>query len=62
MDEYRALVPVDLPETFTTVDLARYARLPHRLAQKMAYTLRASEIIKVNGRVNRAYEYRLNLI
>jgi len=60
IDEYRNLVPTNLPETFTTADLARHAQLPHRLAQKMAYTLRASEIIKVNRRVNRAYEYHLN--
>jgi hypothetical protein len=60
IDEYRSLVPVNLPETFTTSDLASHAQLPHRLAQKMAYTLRISEIIKVNRRVNRAYEYRLN--
>ena len=60
IDEYRNLVPANMPETFTTSDLARQAHLPHRLAQKMAYTLRTSEIIKVNRRVNRAYEYRLN--
>jgi hypothetical protein len=60
IDDYRDLVPTNLPETFTAADLARQARLPHRLAQKMAYTLRASEIIKVNRKVNRAYEYRLN--
>jgi hypothetical protein len=53
-------MPTDLPETFTAADLARQAQLPHKLAQKMAYTLRASEIIKVNRRVNHAYEYRLN--
>jgi hypothetical protein len=60
IDEYRNLVPANLPETFTASDLARHAQLPRQLAQKMAYTLRASEIITVNRRVNRAYEYRLN--
>jgi hypothetical protein len=60
INEYRDLMPTDLPETFTAADLARQAQLPHKLAQKMPYTLPASEIIKVNRRVNRAYEYSLN--
>jgi hypothetical protein len=60
IDEYRSFLPASLPEAFTTSDLARQARLPRRLAQKMAYTLRSSEIIKVTGRLNHAYAYRLN--
>jgi hypothetical protein len=60
IDAYRRLIPTNLPETFTTADLARHTQLPNRLAQRMAYTLRVSGIIRVNRRVNRAYEYSLN--
>jgi hypothetical protein len=59
-DDYRSILPPSLPAAFTTSDLARQARLSRRLAQKMAYTLRASGILYLNGRLNRAYCYSLS--
>ena len=60
--DYRSLLPAGLPAAFTTSDLARHARLSRSLAQKMAYTLRASGVLYLNGRLNRAYCYSLSQV
>jgi hypothetical protein len=52
--DWSALLPAELPE-FTTQDLAQALNIPRRLAQKMAYCLRAmDEVIQVGkcGRLN----------
>ena len=52
-----ALLPVGLPQKFTTLDLAKALNIPRRLAQKMAYCLRQmGEIIHV-GKRGRSYLY-----
>jgi len=52
-----ALLPVDLPQEFTTSDLSQLLGRPRRLAQKMAYCLREmGEIVQV-GKRGRSYIY-----
>jgi len=34
------LLPLNMPDCFTTGDIAREGKIPHWLAQKMAYSLR----------------------
>lgn len=64
-DEYRvptdllSLVPDDLPEEFTTADLATEAAIPRRLAQQMAYCLRATGAFTEVGRSKAGIHYRL---
>ena len=52
-----ALLPVALPERWTTADLARAAGISRRLAQSMAYCLRINELIieQSRNRGGRAY-------
>jgi len=51
------LLPVDIPQEFTTMDLAQALDGPRRLAQKMAYCLREmGEIVQV-GKRGRSYLY-----
>lgn len=52
-----ALLPPDLPRTFTTADLAQTLSTPRRLAQKMAYCLREMGAIVQIGKRGRAYLY-----
>lgn len=61
-DDVLALLPSDLPESFTTLDLAQRLGIPRWLAQKMAYCLRRMEAIDVVGvsRRSRLYERRRN--
>jgi hypothetical protein len=53
------LLPPGLPEQFTTADLAARLRRPRRLAQQLAYCLRAVGLIEVTGKQGAAVEYRL---
>lgn len=55
-----ALLPPDLPASFTTADMARLTGMPRWLAQKMAYCLRRMEAIEVIGisQRSRLYERR----
>ncbi|MBN2303753.1 MAG: hypothetical protein JXQ72_04715 [Anaerolineae bacterium] len=55
-----ALLPDDLPESFTTADLAAGIGRPRRLAQQMAYCLRALDVIAVVGKRGNAVLYRRN--
>ena len=59
--DLRALLPNDLPEPFTTSDIAIAAGCPRRVAQQMAYCLRHSEAIREVGRRGNAIEYRMTL-
>ncbi len=53
------LIPSGLPAPFTTADLAKAAKIPRRLAQQMAYCLRAVSLIGEEGRTRSGVEYRL---
>lgn len=53
-----SLLPDDLPEPFTTADLARGAGISRDAAQKMAYCLRALELVTVLDRSRAGYTYR----
>ena len=55
--EWCALLPDDLPDSFTTADLARGLQRPRRLAQQMAYTLRKMDAIQVAGKRGNAILY-----
>ena len=52
------VLPADLPEPFTTLDLALALEVPRALAQRIAYTLRVAELIEVVGRRGRGAEYQ----
>ncbi len=51
------LLPGDLPEPFTTADLARGLGRPRRTAQQMAYCLRKTGAITATGKRGNAVEY-----
>ncbi len=51
------LLPEDLPEPFTTADLAERLKRPRWLAQKMAYCLRESGVLAVEGKRGNALLY-----
>lgn len=53
------LLPDDLPETFTTGDLAEKLGRPRRAAQQMAYCLREVGAIVAVGKHGNAIEYRV---
>ncbi len=57
-DDLAALLPPDLPCPFTTADLARAIQRPRRLAQQMAYCLRALGVIEEVGRSRAGIGYR----
>ncbi len=52
------LVPGELPEVFTTADLAVAMDKPRALAQKLAYCLRQAGVITMCGKVGNALEYQ----
>lgn len=49
-NDLRKLLPTDLPEPFTTQDLATQAGIPRWLAQKMAYCLRMTGSVQIAGK------------
>jgi hypothetical protein len=51
------LLPQNLPEPFTTADLAEQLGRPRWLTQKMAYCLRESEVLSVTGKQGNALLY-----
>lgn len=59
-DDVLALLPPGLPQSFTTLDLARHLGIPRWLAQKMAYCLRRIDGINDIGcfQRSRLYERR----
>ena len=57
-EDYVALLPSDLGETFTNRDLAVALNRPRRLAEKMTYVLRRMGAIDVVGKEGRAIVYR----
>jgi hypothetical protein len=54
-----ALLPPDLPDPFTTADLAERLGRTRHAAQKVAYCLRESGAVRTDGRDRRGYRYRL---
>lgn len=59
VDDVRALVPCELPQPFSTSDLAEALGKPRRTAQQMAYCLRAIDVIAPVGKVGNAVQYRI---
>ncbi len=53
-----ALLPRDLPEPFTTADLASGLGSSRRLAQQMAYCLRRTGVVAMDGKEGNAIVYR----
>lgn len=58
--DFTHLLPVDVPEVFTTKDLAHALSCPRRLAQRMAYCLRELKIVLPVGRQGNAIRYQRN--
>jgi hypothetical protein len=58
-DDFRRLVPGDLPSVFTVRDLAKASAQPRYKAGKMAYCLREMGIIELVGKRGRALAYRV---
>jgi hypothetical protein len=52
-----ALMPDNLPQTFTTSDLAASMKKPRRLAQKAAYCLRKMGVITPVGKQGQSVLY-----
>ncbi|HET9259365.1 MAG TPA: hypothetical protein VFP42_04475 [Acidimicrobiia bacterium] len=52
------LLPSQIPETFTTADLAARLGRPRRTAQQMAYCLRSANLIEPSGKQGNAIKYR----
>jgi hypothetical protein len=55
--DLRTLLPPDLPEPFTTADLARSLGRPRLLAQRMAYCLAKAGAIVPIGRTAAGVRY-----
>jgi hypothetical protein len=55
--DYAAFLPANLPETFTTRDLAEQGGYPLYLAQKMAYCLRRMDVLAAVGKRRNAALY-----
>lgn len=58
VDDMTALLPDDLPDPFTTADIATGIGRPRRIAQQMAYCLRETGAIEIVGKQGNALEYR----
>jgi hypothetical protein len=56
--DLRDLLPADLPQPFTTADIARQAGIPRWLAQKAAYCLRTTGTATLDGKSGNALLYR----
>lgn len=61
-EDLRRLVPMTLPETFTTSDIAQHANVPRWLAQKAAYCLRTTGTAETVGKSGNALLYRWSAI
>jgi len=56
-NQLNALLPLTLPQQFTTADLAEAVARPRRLAQQMAYCLRELDLLVPVGRSKRSVLY-----
>ena len=59
-EDYAALLPAGLGETFTNRDLAGALKRPRWLAEKMTYALRRMGVVDFAGKEGRANLYRRN--
>jgi hypothetical protein len=57
--DLRVMIPNDLPDPFTTADLASGLGRPRRAAQQMAYCLRRVGVLTEVGRKGNQIEYRV---
>lgn len=57
-DDLAAMLPVGLPQPFSTEDLARASQIPRWLAQKMAYCLRKTNVIQPVSKRGNVILYR----
>ena len=55
--DYLGVIPASVAEEFTTADLAAAIRQPRRMAQKVAYVLRAMGVLRVAGKRGNAFLY-----
>lgn len=53
------LLPNNLPDPFTTADVAGSAGIPRRQAQKLTYCLRKTRAVATDGKIGNAILYRL---
>jgi len=58
--DYMMLLPEDLPDTFTTKEFARLAKIPVALAQTALLLLSELHIVLRTGKQGNAYIYELN--
>ncbi|MFQ5732712.1 MAG: hypothetical protein ACE5KM_12260, partial [Planctomycetaceae bacterium] len=58
-EDLSALLPADLPDDFTTADIAARGGVPRWLAQKMAYCLRKTGAVTTLERRGRLRVYRV---
>lgn len=56
--DLRTLLPPDLPQPFSTADIAEHAGIPRWLAQKAAYCLRQTGTAKLDGKTGNTLLYR----
>jgi hypothetical protein len=57
-EDLSTFLPDELPEQFTTADVAEALGIPRRGAQQMLYCLRAIETVEVTGKAANALVYR----
>jgi hypothetical protein len=53
------LLPPELPERFTTADLALALKRPRRVAQHVAYCLARTAVLEADGKRGHAIVYRI---
>jgi hypothetical protein len=58
-EDLMRMLPDDLPERFTTADLATGLGRPPHIARQAAYCLRRLGLIEAIGKRGRAIEYRI---
>ena len=58
--DYMMLLPAELPDTFTTKDFAKLAKIPLALAQTTLLLLSELQIVLRTGKQGNAYIYELN--
>ena len=59
-EDYMQFVPYDLPETLTTKDFAKHAKIQLRLAQTVLLILTDLEIVVRVGKQGHSYLYEVN--
>jgi hypothetical protein len=60
ISDYLGLLPDNIPEQFTTQDLAKTSRVSRRIAQKMVYCLYKMGGVELIGKSGRSYLYQIS--